>query len=596
MALRTPPSWLQNGSHPAENDRLSTQALYATTGIIGTSSLAVTQNGTPNMSVNIAAGWAAILGTSTSTQGVYVAYNDAATNTAITTAPSVNSRIDLVCLTVSDSYYSGVTNAVAINVVAGTVAASPVVPSTPANSIALAQIAVGTNVTSIVTANITDLRVNTTTNLPVVTLTGTQTLTNKTLTTPIISSISNTGLLTLPTSTDTIVGRATIDTLTNKTLTSPFLTTPSISNIDAKGDVLVGTADNTLGVLTVGSDGSTLVANSASATGMAWAGPTFTAGKNKIINGDFGIWQRGTNFVNIGAGNYSADRWNLAADVNPISHTISQQVFDYSSSPASDKLPIAGYNSTYFLRSAITTVGSTNVLEIQQRIENVRTFAGQTVTLSFWAKADSARSSLVYLYQNSAGTGSAYSATPTLNVTTSWQRYSFTFTLGSISGFTIGANSSLYVGIRQVAASGSTLDLWGVQLEAGSVATPFTTATGTLQGELTACQRYYWRQTAAGAAYTNFGGVAPAPSTTNTRAIIPLPVQMRVTPTVPDFSTLASYDGANILPISSPAIHSQSSPNVVSLDTTVSGATQFRPYSIISNNSTSAYLGFSAEL
>jgi hypothetical protein len=52
----------------------------------------------------------------------------------------------------------------------------------------------------------------------------TDTLTNKTLTTPIISSISNTGTLTLPTSTDTLVGRATTDTLTNKTLTSPIIT------------------------------------------------------------------------------------------------------------------------------------------------------------------------------------------------------------------------------------------------------------------------------------------------------------------------------------------------------------------------------------
>jgi hypothetical protein len=64
----------------------------------------------------------------------------------------------------------------------------------------------------------------------VATLTGTQTLTNKTLTTPIISSISNTGTLTLPTSTDTLVGRATTDTLTNKTLTAPVITNPKISN------------------------------------------------------------------------------------------------------------------------------------------------------------------------------------------------------------------------------------------------------------------------------------------------------------------------------------------------------------------------------
>lgn len=57
----------------------------------------------------------------------------------------------------------------------------------------------------------------------------TQTLTNKTLTSPIISTISNTGTLTLPTSTDTLVGKATTDTLTNKTLTSPILQTSFVT-------------------------------------------------------------------------------------------------------------------------------------------------------------------------------------------------------------------------------------------------------------------------------------------------------------------------------------------------------------------------------
>jgi hypothetical protein len=60
-------------------------------------------------------------------------------------------------------------------------------------------------------------------------LTTAQTLTNKTLTTPVISSITNTGTLSLPTSTDTLVGRATTDTLTNKTLTSPVISNPKIS-------------------------------------------------------------------------------------------------------------------------------------------------------------------------------------------------------------------------------------------------------------------------------------------------------------------------------------------------------------------------------
>lgn len=240
MALRTPPSWLQNGSHPAENDRLSMQALYATTGIIGTSSLQVTQNATPGMSVFIASGWAAIVGNYQTNMGVYTAYNDATATAAITTASATLPRIDLVCLTVSDAYYTGSTNTVAINVVAGTPAASPAVPATPTNSIALAQIAVGANVTQILNANITDVRVNTTTNLPVVTLTGTQTLTNKTLTTPIISSISNTGLVTLPTATDTLVGRATTDTLTNKTLASDYFTGP-IENATVSATAATGT-------------------------------------------------------------------------------------------------------------------------------------------------------------------------------------------------------------------------------------------------------------------------------------------------------------------------------------------------------------------
>ncbi len=77
-----------------------------------------------------------------------------------------------------------------------------------------------------------------------VTATGTQTLTNKTLTAPVIASISNTGTLTLPTSTDTLVGKATTDTLTNKTLTSPTLTTPLLGT-PTSGNLSTCTADGT---------------------------------------------------------------------------------------------------------------------------------------------------------------------------------------------------------------------------------------------------------------------------------------------------------------------------------------------------------------
>jgi len=156
MALRTPPSWLQNGSHPAENDRLTTKAIWQTTGIVNPTDLQITQNGGGNMSVNVSSGWAAIVGTTQANMGTYMAYNDASTNLTITTASSSNPRIDLVVITINDAYYTGSLNNVSFQVIAGTPAASPTVPATPANSLALGQIAVGTSVTSILTANITN--------------------------------------------------------------------------------------------------------------------------------------------------------------------------------------------------------------------------------------------------------------------------------------------------------------------------------------------------------------------------------------------------------------------------------------------------------
>lgn len=166
MTLRTPPSWLQNGSHPAENDRLTTQALWATTGIINSASLQVTANSPVGMSVRIASGWAAIVGTTQPNMGTYVAYNDAQVVVAIPTADPTNPRIDRICMTVNDSYYSGSTNNVTFQVVQGTPAGSPVAPATPDNSISLATIAVAAGALSIGSGDITDTRVLVTTNIP----------------------------------------------------------------------------------------------------------------------------------------------------------------------------------------------------------------------------------------------------------------------------------------------------------------------------------------------------------------------------------------------------------------------------------------------
>ena len=165
MTLITPPSWLQNGSYPAESDRLTMQALYATTGVIGSNSLAVSPNSPAGMSVIVSSGWAAIVGTTQPDMGTYVAYNNANTTLTVTTADATNPRIDIVCVTVRDAYYSGAYNDVIFQVIAGTPASSPVAPTLPDNSILLANIAVGAGVTSITAGNITDERNLTTTNL-----------------------------------------------------------------------------------------------------------------------------------------------------------------------------------------------------------------------------------------------------------------------------------------------------------------------------------------------------------------------------------------------------------------------------------------------
>jgi hypothetical protein len=222
--------------------------------------------------------------------------------------------------------------------------------------------------------------------------------------------------------------------------------------------------------------------------------PPNIAGKNAIINGDFRIWQRGTSFSNPATGTFAADRWSVVWDGTGATRTVSQQAFTPGSAPTT------GYEGQYFYRFAQSVAGSGGTYNLfQNRMEDVRTYAGQTVTISFWAKASASMSLVKLNLEQDFGAGGSPSgavstdlANTNFSITTSWQRFTYTITVPSISGKTMGTTTPGYLGLRFWLPVNSTftLDVWGVQVELGSTATPFETATGTIAGELAACQRY----------------------------------------------------------------------------------------------------------
>ena len=286
----------------------------------------------------------------------------------------------------------------------------------------------------------------------------------------------------------------------------------------------------------------------------------YVAGKNKIINGDFGIWQRGTSASISGYNVYgTCDRFNFTSIGGTA--TASQQTFDYSASPAADKLPITGYPSTYFSRLTLAASGTT-YFDMLQWIEDVRTFANQTVTFSFWAKASTGVVITPAIYQNFGSGGSTqYQTNGTgVTLTTSWVRYSQTIAIPSISGKTVGTSSKIAFDLAYTSGgtlANATFDTWGWQVEAGSVATPFTTATGTLQGELALAMRYYERRTAVGANYgIGFGGCWT--STTNAQLGVTFAVPKRTAPSVA-FSNLVVSNGASNYTVNSIALYCASS-------------------------------------
>ena len=232
-----------------------------------------------------------------------------------------------------------------------------------------------------------------------------------------------------------------------------------------------------------------------------WSSGFGQAGKNKIMNGDFGINQR--NFVSGTTEAYSFDRMLTVVTAGGGTVTTSAQTFTAGTAP------VTGYEATNFYRCVTSgQTGTDSRAGLAQRIENVRNFANQTMTVSFWAKAASGTPNITVSAQQRFGTGGS-TAVWTLGtvktISTSWARYSFTITLPSIAGKTIvnadsllnvvifmSAGSDLSVSTAPIGVQNNTFDIWGWQVESGSTATPFQTASGgSPQAELAMCQRYY---------------------------------------------------------------------------------------------------------
>jgi hypothetical protein len=324
------------------------------------------------------------------------------------------------------------------------------------------------------------------------------------------------------------------------------------------------------------------------------------AGKNKLINGDFRINQR--NFTSVTTnGAFSFDRWVQSFSGGTV--TVTPQTFTAGAAP------VASYEGINFARIDVTGQSATNNYAFYaQKIEDVRTFANQTVTVSFWAKAGSGTPKVSIEADQQFGSGGSARVTTyggQITLSTSWARYSVSFAIPSISGKTIGTSS--FLGLNLWTSAGSdfnsrtgslgiqtaTIDFWGVQAEYGSKATPFQTASGSIAGELILAQRYYYRNTAAAQYNVYYSGAAR--STTLTYGWVQYPVEMRIAPTAVDYSNVAVWDyPENAFTISALTLV-QNSKYTGFVAATTTGLTASRPYYLLANTS-SSYIGFSAEL
>lgn len=223
-------------------------------------------------------------------------------------------------------------------------------------------------------------------------------------------------------------------------------------------------------------------------------------GRNRIINGDFSINQRGQMAAILVHGGFVADRWILECGA------ASNSLIRVENTP----LDFPDIFSHFVRLTTSSHATSSQYAALVQKIENVRTFSEQTITVSFWARASSGTPSVAVeleRYFGSLGSTTSHTIVGKTVLSTSPQRYSFTVTVPSLTNKTINTNglNDDRLSVRIFVSAGSdfnartnslglqntTIDITGVQIEEGAVATAFDYRS--YVENLLQCQRYYYR-------------------------------------------------------------------------------------------------------
>jgi hypothetical protein len=360
------------------------------------------------------------------------------------------------------------------------------------------------------------------------------------------------------------------------------------------------------------------------AVNIAQGGSNNVTFRNKIINGNMVIDQR-----NAGAsvtptnGQYTLDRWN--ANLSQASkYTVQQNAG--SVTPPAGFIKYLGVTS-----SSAYSVTSTDYFFLEQVIEGFNiadlawgTASASAVTLSFQVYssltgtfggvlANSAQNrNYPFSYTvTSANTWTQISVTIAGDTSGTWLttnaegiRLRFGLGVGSTKSGTAGAWSATQYfsatgAVSVVGTSGATFYITGVQLEAGTTASPFEYRQYT--NEFTLCQRYYYKISVQGGATDTPFALGYTNSSSTMRPFVTFPTPMRVRPTSVETSGTANHytvyyaNDANASCTSVPSFDVSSNLTVI-LGAAVSASLPSGGITYLRSASTSAYLGFSAEL